>query len=324
MEMRTSKPSASNKFYITKSKGGYSTCIQGKPTDVCNVLANCVGYACGRFNEIIGSMKYPSLNCNAENFIERAISAGLKTGSTPRVGAIMCWQKGSLASGDGAGHVAIVEKVNSESSVYTSESGYGSTAFWNQTRTISNGRWGMSSSYAFRSFIYLPDDVQAVVDKCSGGDTPTPTPTPGPSSKFNIGDKVVINGPLYVNSNASSPAGSVSNKITNITRKVTGAHPYNTTGDLGWMDESSITAYVEPTPAPAPTPAPQPTGLQVGDRVKIIGTGNGSSYGDSNTAYGIGWERQVLRIYDGRPFAYQVGNATGVTGYYKADALKKL
>ena len=60
MQMRTSKPSAGNKFYITKSKGGYSTCIQGKPTDAnCNVLANCVGYACGRFNEIIGSMKYP-------------------------------------------------------------------------------------------------------------------------------------------------------------------------------------------------------------------------------------------------------------------------
>ena len=70
MNIRTSKPTAGNKFFITKSKGGWSTCIQGSPTDsACNVLANCVGYACGRFNEIIGSMKYPSLNCNAENFI---------------------------------------------------------------------------------------------------------------------------------------------------------------------------------------------------------------------------------------------------------------
>lgn len=66
MEMRTSKPSAGNKFYNTTSRGGYSQCIQGSPTDAgCNVLANCVGYACGRFNEIIGSMKYPYLNCNA-------------------------------------------------------------------------------------------------------------------------------------------------------------------------------------------------------------------------------------------------------------------
>ncbi len=46
MNIRTSKPS-NNKFYITTSKGGYSQCIQGKPTDAnANVLANCVGYAC--------------------------------------------------------------------------------------------------------------------------------------------------------------------------------------------------------------------------------------------------------------------------------------
>jgi hypothetical protein len=172
----------------------------------------------------------------------------------------------------------------------------------------------MSSSYYFRCFIYLPDDVQKLID----GGQPTP-PTPGPSGRYNIGDKVVISGPLYVNSNAASPAGSVSNKITNITRKNPGsAHPYNTTGDLGWMDESSISPYSEPTP-----PAPQPTGLQVGDTVVIVGTGNGSSYGDSNTAYGIGWTRQILRIWDGRSFPYQVGNNTGTTGFYRAEALQK-
>ena len=52
------------------------------------------------------------------------------------------------------------------------------------------------------------------------------------------------------------------------------------------MDQSSIKKYDEPAPAPQPTPTP--TELQVGDTVKIIGTGNGSSYGTSNTAYGIG------------------------------------
>lgn len=141
-------------------------------------------------------------------------------------------------------------------------------------------------------------------------------------AKLNIGDTVIINGPLYTNSNAASPAGNVTNKVTKITRKVTGAHPYNTTGDLGWMDESSIKAYTEPAPQPAPAPAP--TGLQVGDRVKIIGTGNGSSYGDSNTAYGIGWERQILGIYNGRPFPYRVGNASATTGFYKESSLQKL
>ena len=133
MNIRTTKPGAGNKFYITTSKGGYSTCIQGSPTDSqCNVLANCVGYACGRFNEIIGSMKYPSLNCNAENFVSRAKSLGLKVVSYPTLGGIMVWQKGSTLSGnDGAGHVAIVERIDSANQIYTSESGYGSSAFWN-------------------------------------------------------------------------------------------------------------------------------------------------------------------------------------------------
>ncbi len=313
---RTSKPGSGNKCFITRGSGGWSWCIKGSPTDgQCDVLSNCVGYACGRFNEIYNEltgyqgMKYYTLNCNAENFIERAQSAGLKIGSTPQPGAIICWQKGSLNSGDGAGHVEVVERVIDSNTIYTSASNYGGTAFYNATRSNSNGRWGLTSGYVFRGFIYNP----AVKD------TPTPAPTPGPSSKFNIGDKVVINGPLYVNSNAPAPSGSISNKVTTITRKAQGAaHPYNTEGDLGWMDESSIQAY---NPTPAPTPAP--VGLQVGDTVKIIGTGNGSSYGTSNTAYGIGWTRQILRIWDGRAYPYQVGNGSGTTGFYKAEALEK-
>ena len=169
-QIRTSKPSAGNKFYITKNAGGYSRCIVGKPTDSqCNVLSNCVGYACGRFNEIIGSMKYPYLNCNAENFIERAINTyGLEIGQTPKAGAIMVWQKGSTLSGnDGAGHVAIVEKVIDANTVYTSESGYGGSAFWNSTRKNTNGRWGIGSGYTFRGFIYNPSVKEEV--------TPTPS-----------------------------------------------------------------------------------------------------------------------------------------------------
>jgi surface antigen len=158
MQMRTSKPSG-NKFYITTSKGGYSQCIQGYPTDSnANVLANCVGYACGRFNEIIGSMKYPYLNCNAENFIERAKNTyGLQVVSYPTLGGIMVWQKGSTLGGsDGAGHVAVVEKIIDSNTIYTSESGYGGSAFWNSTRKNTNGRWGLGSGYTFRGCIVNP------------------------------------------------------------------------------------------------------------------------------------------------------------------------
>ena len=325
--IRTYKPSG-NKNYITTGSGGWNTCIKGYPMDTnANVLANCVGYASGRFNEIINEARgttgctYKTLNCNAEWFIERAVAAGLKTGSTPRVGAIMCWQKGTVDGGnDGAGHVAIVEKVNSNGSVYTSESGYGSTAFWNQTRSNSNGRWGCGSGYKLRAFIYLPDDVQKIVDNCVNPSQPEEDKTNGYTGKFKEGDKVVINGPLYKSSTAANAVGNVSNKVTNIVlvAKDT-AHPYNTTGYLGWMNEKDIKLYEEPKKPEPPKPLP----LEKGCTVQIVGTGNGSSYGTSNTAYGIGWTRQILEIYEGRPYPYRVGNSTGTTGFYKAEALKR-
>lgn len=65
--------------------------------------------------------------------------------------------------------------------------------------------------------------------------------------KFKIGDKVIINGNLYISSNAQKPSGSVKNKVTYITRiSKESLHPYNTTGDLGWMNESDIKLYENP------------------------------------------------------------------------------
>ena len=298
--IRTTRPTAGNKYFIRKANGGYSTCIQGKPTDSqCNVLANCVGYACGAYNEELGLgyEKY-HLNCNAENFIERAIASGLSVLSKPVVD--------------------IVIEVINDNCIRTAESGYGSSRpFWITTRYNNNGRWGLNSNYRPRGFIVNPNYPYNPAPKPE----PTPTPAPTPSDKFNIGDKVVINGALYTSSNAASPAGSISNKVTNITRKNPGsAHPYNTTGDLGWMDESDICIYTEPTP----TPKPVDKTLHVGDKVKIIGTGNGASDGSSNTAYGIGWTREILKIYSGRKFPYQVGNSTGTTGFYPESSLEKL
>ena len=157
--IRTTRPTKGNKYFIRKANGGYSTCIKGKPTDSqCNVLANCVGYACGAFNEELnlGYEKY-HLNCNAENFIERAKSAGLQVVNYPTLGGIMVWQKGDTLSGnDGAGHVAVVERIDSANQIYTSESGYGGSAFWNSIRSNANGRWGMSSGYSFRGCIVNP------------------------------------------------------------------------------------------------------------------------------------------------------------------------
>lgn len=151
--MRTSLPEKGNKFYNTKNSGGYSYCIVGKPTcNGLNVLANCVGYACGRFNEIIGKMDYPYLNCNAEDFIVRGKNCGLKVSDKPTLGGIMVWEgKGSLA-----GHVAVVEKIIDENTIYTSESGYESAYFWNSTRKRGNGNWGAGASYKYIGCLINP------------------------------------------------------------------------------------------------------------------------------------------------------------------------
>lgn len=309
-QIRTSKPGAGNKNYITTGAGGWNTCITGYPQDrECNVLANCVGYASGRFNEIINTSRgssgctYKTLNCNAENFVERAVAAGLSTGSVPRVGAIMCWQKGSLASSDGAGHVAIVEKVYSNSSVYTSESGYGGSAFWNSTRSNSNGRWGIGAGYSFRCFIYLPGDVQRDVDGSQ--------PAPSPSGKFKVGDKVIIDGPLYSSSNASSPVGSVSNKTTNITRVANGAaHPYNTTGDLGWMNEANIRYAEEPKPGTLK--------YKIGDSVIINGPLYVSSYASSPVGNVSNKKTTITRTAPGKAHPY---NTTGDLGWMNESSI---
>lgn len=91
----------------------------------------------------------------------------------------MVWQKGATLSGnDGAGHVAVVERIDGANKILTSESGYGSrTAFWNSVRTNSNGRWGLGSGYTFRGCIVNPaiGDVHYV--------EPVPTPTPSKSNE---------------------------------------------------------------------------------------------------------------------------------------------
>ena len=165
MQKRLTQP-ANNKYYIRTVTGGLNGAVAGKPTiKGANVLCNCVGYANGRFNEIINdpdlkgvvlNFKY-QLACNAENFIEKAKSQGLKISATPIEGGIMVWQKGkSLSGSDGAGHVAIVEAVYDDGTILTSESGYNSWAFKTVRRSNSNGRWGQGSAYKFRGCIINP------------------------------------------------------------------------------------------------------------------------------------------------------------------------
>ena len=154
---RLSRPEAGNPYYNTRAKGGYSDAIAGSPQDVgCNVLCNCVGYAYGRFNEIAGAGACKYLRpTNAENFIQNR--GNLAYGQEPKLGGCMVWQKGAtLFRSDGAGHVAIVEKINSDGSIVTSESGWGGPVFVTKTRRKGDGNWGLSTPYKYLGCIYQP------------------------------------------------------------------------------------------------------------------------------------------------------------------------
>lgn len=64
--------------------------------------------------------------------------------------------------------------------------------------------------------------------------------------------------------------------------------------------------------------------LKVGDKVRIIGTGNSNSYGTGRIAGGIGYRRYIKAIYKDRKYPYRVGTTFATTGYYKKEALKKI
>ena len=145
---RLSAPSTSDKNWIHTSKGGKNSCILIKGN---SVLPNCVGYAWGRFMEILGSTPKLSRR-NAEDWYGYTAD-GYRRGNTPKLGAVICWRKGKTGTGnDGAGHVAIVEKINSDGSIVISQSGYNSKRFW--TSTIKSGY--ALSGYVFQGFIYNP------------------------------------------------------------------------------------------------------------------------------------------------------------------------
>lgn len=153
-------PEDGNPYYNTISNGGYSTAIVGSPTHPkLNVLSNCCGFSLGRFNEIIGENNCNHLTpINAEDWVDMARSQGYTISNTPSLGAVICWAKGRTHdTSDGAGHVAVVEQINSDGTIITSESGWGcTTPFWIQTRSNTNGNWGQDKSYTFLGFIVNP------------------------------------------------------------------------------------------------------------------------------------------------------------------------
>lgn len=126
-------------------------------------MPNCTTYAWGRMYELTGQRPRLSTG-NAENWWGYT-GDGYARGSTPKLGAIICWRKGNVDASDGAGHVAVVEHINADGSIITSESGWGDSRFWWERTRQPGGNWSASSGYTFQGFIYCPIEF----DSGSGG-----------------------------------------------------------------------------------------------------------------------------------------------------------
>lgn len=147
-----------DKHFITKSYGGCSPCIQGNNAAglrpfTGSVLPNCVGAATAVFNIKAGEPECKYLgNRNAIDFTKWPALQGLDWGMKPKEGACMVW-------GHGEGHVAVVDKVISDTEVETVESGwsYRAEPILRRIRRKkgADGRWGYA--HDFLMFIYPPE-----------------------------------------------------------------------------------------------------------------------------------------------------------------------
>ncbi|MCX4355337.1 MAG: N-acetylmuramoyl-L-alanine amidase [Oscillospiraceae bacterium] len=227
---RLTAPSTTDKHFLHTSKGGLNECIHISGG---SCLPNCVGYAWGRFYEIIGTK--PALSkCNAEMWYGNTAD-GYKRSSTPALGAVACWSKGVVGNGaDGAGHVAIVERIEVNGDIVTSNSAYGGTRFYTQTYRKSAGyNFG---AYKFQGFILPPVQIK----ETSSSVIPT-------AGGVKVGDVVNFTGTTHYGSStgtrgtAAKPGKA---KVTNIAAGA--AHPYHLINDgsgstvYGWVNAADV------------------------------------------------------------------------------------
>lgn len=152
---RLTIPSNTDLHWIKTTYGGYNHCILGSPSyGTGSVLANCTGYAWGRFLEECNLTNCHLSTGNAGNWYGHT-SDGYQRGSLPKLGAIACWSGGS------AGHVAVVEEITA-SYIKCSESGWN----WSDYFRITNYPVNMNrSGFTFQGFIYTPIDWDTISEE---------------------------------------------------------------------------------------------------------------------------------------------------------------
>lgn len=122
-------------------------------------LPNCTCYCYGRVGEFMGAFDTRVPNGNGGEWYPNAVAAGeLQVGQVPQLGAIACYYD---PSGVYLGHVSIVEEVDENWRIRTSNSGYPDTYFWyTDWLSYDDGyleNWMIQRGYEFQGFIYPYD-----------------------------------------------------------------------------------------------------------------------------------------------------------------------
>lgn len=111
-------------------------------------MPNCTAYAYGRAYELMGTTPDLSPKSAQYWFDYNKNNHIYEYGSEPRLGAILCMERA------GGGHVAVVEKIEPDGTITTSESAWNGTMFYTLTRQ--KGYYQYDDRYTVQGFIYIP------------------------------------------------------------------------------------------------------------------------------------------------------------------------
>lgn len=156
---RLTAPAKTNKYYYNADYNIFEKYGYGMP--------NCTAYAYGRAYEILKSRPNLCPYNAGEWWSYNKENKYYKYGSTPKLGAIACWDMYD----NNNGHVAVVEEIT-DKTVTFSESAYNGTEFFTETVSLSDANMGYSKAYRFLGYIYIGDFSQD-----NNTESPTQPPT---------------------------------------------------------------------------------------------------------------------------------------------------
>lgn len=146
---RTKAPTEDNRWY------GKDNIYYGTSTDMFKshkgIKGNCTHYTVGRFQEL-NNEKSKIKKESPETYIDVAKKVGYKTGSTPKLGAILVWEHKDKSGG----HCGNVEHIYPNGDIDASMSGYATYFF--KVRKLTKKSGYVYSDYKLLGFVYPNDE----------------------------------------------------------------------------------------------------------------------------------------------------------------------